>query len=87
MLRPGAIEPVRRSLFLLQGCRSMSKTWAFPKIWGTILGTPKARMVAFGGLYRGPLFTEATTYSGVGAILGLYRDNGKDNGNYRDYRV
>ena len=23
----------------------------------------------------------------VGVILGLYRDNGKENGNYRDYRV
>ena len=22
----------------------------------------------------------------VGVILGLYRDNGKENGNYRDYR-
>ena len=23
----------------------------------------------------------------IGAILGLYWDNGKENGNYRDYRV
>ena len=23
----------------------------------------------------------------IGVILGLYRDNGKENGNYRDYRV
>ena len=30
---------------------------------------------------------ETTTMGFIGYILGLYWDNGKQNGNYRDYRV
>ena len=54
--------------------------WGFPEIRGTILGVPIMRIIVFGGLYWGTLVLE-NHHIGYN-ILGLYRDNGNQNGNY-----
>ena len=42
----------------------------------SLVGVPIIRTMVFWGLYWGPLISGNASY----------RDNGKENGNYRDYR-
>ena len=49
----------------------------FPKIRDTILGFPITRTMVLWGLYW------ASLMQGICSILGLYMDNGKENGSYQ----